>query len=258
MDAICVENLCFSYGKGINALQNVSFSVKSGEFVSLLGANGAGKSTLFSCILALVRRYSGTVQVEGENIRSLSPGELARRVAYVPQMSEQTFSYPAEQVVLMGTTALQRGLSSPGREEEQRAQEAMERLNIAHLRGKLFHSLSGGERQLLLIARALAQSAHILLLDEPTASLDYGNQCRVLGVMKELSRQGYTVVESTHSPDHAFMYADSVIALKNGSVCAAGPTDEVLTPELLTELYGIEVQVESFAGTRLCIPKITL
>jgi len=138
---------------------------------------------------------------------------MSRKTAYIPQFSAQTFNYSVRDVVLMGTTSLVGGFSSPGKKELECADMALENLNISNLKGRMFMNISGGERQLVLIARALAQHAGILIMDEPTANLDYGNQVHVLEQIQGLTKQGYTVIPSTHDPDQAFMYADDVKAL---------------------------------------------
>ena len=151
----------------------------------------------------------------------------------------------------MGTTAGLRSLSSPGRAERHRAEEAMERMGITSLRKRCFHHLSGGERQLVVIARALAQEAGILLLDEPTSALDFGNQLRILSEAKSLVRDGYLVIQSTHDPERAYMFSDRVIALKAGEVFAGGTPGEVLTEENIRQLYGVDTKLTSVFDDRV-------
>ena len=195
-----VKNLSYSYKKGKVILEDVSFSIDQGEYVCLLGPNGVGKSTLFKCMLGLLPGYTGQICLQGKDIRTLSPRQLARQVAYVPQQTQHTFSYTVEDVVLMGTTAGTGAFASPGEKERRAAWNAMERMGVCRLSDALFPQLSGGEKQLVLIARALAQQAKLLFMDEPTASLDYGNQIRVLEQISALTRDGYTVIQSTPQP----------------------------------------------------------
>ena len=239
-----VKNLSFFYG-GQRILDNVNLRAEKGQFVSVLGSNGVGKSTLFKCILGVLRDYYGTVTVDGQDTRGMSVRELAQRIAYIPQMSASAFNYSVEDIVLMGTTASLPSLRSPGKEELHRAEEAMERMGISNLRQRCFHHLSGGERQLTVIARALAQETDILLLDEPASALDFGNQMRILNEAKSLARDGYLVIQSTHDPEKAFLFSDRMIALKDGTVFAQGTPAEVLTVENIRELYGVDTRLAS-------------
>lgn len=245
-----VKDLSFSYG-GRQILDNVCLRAEKGQFVSVLGSNGVGKSTLFKCILGILRDYSGTVTVDGRDTRSMSVRELAQRIAYIPQISASAFNYSVEDIVLMGTTASLHSLHSPGREEKRRAEEAMERMGISELRQRCFHHLSGGERQLTVIARALAQQTDILLLDEPASALDFGNQMRILNEAKSLARDGYLVIQSTHDPERAFMFSDRMIALKDGTVFAQGTPAEVLTAGNIRELYGVDTKLTSIFDDRV-------
>ena len=254
MAVIEVENLSFSYTKNAEVLKNISFKAEEGSYVCLLGPNGAGKSTLFQCMLGLNEKYKGCIRVCGEDIKSLSEKQLARKIAYIPQSSVHAFNYTVDDVVLMGTTSLTNGFASPGQKERKLAMDALKRLNIEYLSGRKYKNISGGERQLVLIARALAQQAKILFMDEPTANLDYGNQCRVLEEINRLSSQGYTIIQSTHNPDHALMYADCTIAISGGTVAAFGNPREVLNSELMSRLYGVNVRLVNVDGLRICLP----
>ena len=255
-----VKNLSFSYKKGIPVLHDVNFQLQSGKFICLLGPNGVGKSTLFKCMLGLLRNYTGEILIDGENTRSLTQKQLARKVAYIPQSTAPVFNYTVADVVLMGTTSLTSGFSSPGEKERVYVTQALETLNIQHLQDRMFMNISGGERQLVLVARALAQQAGILVMDEPTANLDYGNQVRVLEQVRRLSGSGYTVIQSTHNPEQAFLYADEVLAVKDGTIAAHGSPNKVMDAGLIRDLYGIEAQVESLMDDRMrvCIPMSSL
>jgi iron complex transport system ATP-binding protein len=207
-------------------------------------------------MLGLLRNYTGEILIDGENTRSLTQKQLARKVAYIPQSTAPVFNYTVADVVLMGTTSLTSGFSSPGEKERVYVTQALETLNIQHLQDRMFMNISGGERQLVLVARALAQQAGILFMDEPTANLDYGNQVRVLEQVRRLSGSGYTVIQSTHNPEQAFLYADEVLAVKDGTIAAHGSPNEVMDAGLIRDLYGIEAQVESLMDDRMrvCIP----
>ncbi len=245
-----VRELSFAYS-GRQVLRDVSFEANEREFISILGSNGVGKSTLFKCMLNLLKDYSGTVTVDGRDTRTMSVRELARHIAYIPQMSASSFNYSVEDIVLMGTTSALGLVRAPGREETRRAEEAMERMGILALRKRCFHHISGGEKQLAIIARALAQNAKYLLLDEPSSALDFGNQLLILRQAKALTKEGYCVIQSTHDPEKAYMFSDRIIAMKNGSVLTQGTSSQVLTAENVRALYGIEVDENRILGDRV-------
>lgn len=251
-----VSNLSFSYKKSVPVLNDISFKLDSGSFVCLLGPNGVGKSTLFKCMLGLLKGYEGRIVVDGEDIKELSAKQLARKVAYIPQSTSPVFNYTVSDIVLMGTTSLIGDFVSPGEKEKNYVDEALDLLDIHYLKDRMFMNISGGERQLVLVARALAQQAKILFMDEPTANLDYGNQVRVLQKVKELAGQGYTVIQSTHNPEQAFLYADEVLAVKEGRIAAHGKPNEVMDSVLIERLYGVSAKVESLYNDkmRVCIP----
>ncbi len=249
--SIRIENLSFSY-TDTPVLKGLSFESHCGEVIAVLGANGAGKSTLFSCILGLNKNYSGSITLDGAEVKALSPKHLCRLIAYIPQSHYPTFQYTVTDMVLMGTAPDVGAFCSPGAKQKERASAALKRLGIDNLAERSFLRLSGGEQQLVLIARALVQQAKILLMDEPTANLDFGNQHLVLSTAQKLKGEGYTVLLSTHNPEHALLYADRLIALKDGVIAADGAPRELLTAELIRSLYGIEV---SIAGGAV-IPKL--
>ena len=251
-----VKNLSFFYGQK-NILQNINFSVKKGEFLSILGPNGAGKSTLFRCILGLLPDYSGEVLVNGKNIKKFSVREAAKQIAYIPQSSHSVFHYSVLDIVLMGRTNHASIFRNPGREDVQICLHALDKVGIAHLKEHCFHKLSGGEQQLVLIARALAQDAPVLLLDEPTANLDFGNQLLVLRQAKQLAQEGYTIIQTTHNPEQSYLFSDRILALQNGKLIADGNPSEVLTDGIMKQLYHVDVDVVSLYEdtARICIPK---
>lgn len=251
------RKLTFAYGER-TVLDEVSLTLESGELLALLGANGAGKSTLFRCILRLEGAMRGEVLLNGENIRQKSPAELARRIAYIPQSHYPAFNYSALDMTLMGTAAQGRKWAPPDAAQRKAACDALEMLGVAHLGQRGFRCLSGGERQLVLIARALAQKAKLLVMDEPAASLDYGNQIRLLTHIKALSRQGYGIFLSTHNPGHALLFADRALALHQSRIIASGPPSEALTESLITTLYNIPVTIRRDAeGRAHCLPVLS-
>ncbi|MCL2736871.1 MAG: ABC transporter ATP-binding protein [Propionibacteriaceae bacterium] len=255
--SIEVRNLSFAY-EDHGVLHDVSFTVSDGELLAVLGPNGVGKSTLFYCLSGLHRPRQGTVTLDGRVIWDIAPKRLARQIAYVPQSHDPTFNYSVADMVLMGTTARVGGFSTPGPEEVAIARDALDRVGISHLARRGYQQISGGERQLTLIARALAQQAGVVVMDEPTANLDFGNQLRILSTAKELAGREHTVILSTHNPDHVFWFADRVLALSGGRVVADGPPRSVLTPDLIETLYGVRVRlIETEEGRVSCQPTLT-
>jgi iron complex transport system ATP-binding protein len=236
-------------GSGIN------LSLGAGEVLCLLGPNGAGKTTLFRTLLGLQPALGGSVEVGGVRLTKLRPAEIAQRLAYVPQAHVTEFSYSVLDVVLMGRTARLKPFASPGPVDENIALDKLGELGIADLAGRDYTGISGGQRQLVLIARALAQEAPILVLDEPTASLDFGNQALVLARVRELGQRGFGIVLSTHDPDHALMVSTRTAIIADGGLKAFGPPAEVVTAEMLSAIYRTQVLVEQTpSGHRVCVP----
>ncbi|MEL6316435.1 MAG: ABC transporter ATP-binding protein, partial [Pseudomonadota bacterium] len=218
--------------------------------------NGCGKTTLFKTLLGLIPRQGGAALLEGADVAGLDRRAVARRVAYVPQAHAAVFPYAVRDMVLMGRTAHRGLFASPGPEDRDRAEAALAELGIAHLAGRDYTRISGGQRQLALIARALAQDAPLIVMDEPTASLDFGNQIVVLREVRRLAAAGYGVVLSTHNPDHAFLCADHAHLLHDGATLAAGPPADALTAERLSRIYGAEIEVRVLEdGRRVCLAR---
>lgn len=253
--SISVKNLSFAYGNH-EVLHNLSFDIPDGALVNILGPNGVGKSTLFRCILGLNTGYSGTIKVNGKDIRGLSIRERAREISYIPQTHAPVYDYEVLDVVLMATGADLKMLSNPGRRQRHRAYEALERVGIEDFAHRMYTHLSGGEQQLVLVARALAQDANTIVMDEPTSALDYGNTVRVLTCVRELAREGLSIMQSTHNPDHAFLYSDKTLVIKDGCLDTYGFPYDVITSELISSLYNVDVEVNSLYGDkmRVCVP----
>ena len=250
-----IEDLHFSYGDR-EVLKGISFDTQYGEFISVLGPNGVGKSTLFRCMLGLMKPSSGTVCVNGEDISGLPAVELSRRMAYIPQSHNPLFNFSVLDMVLMGTTSQINRFASPGKQQEKLALAALERMGIMHLKDRGCANISGGERQLVLIARAIAQQAKILVMDEPSANLDFGNKIRVMKTVKSLTEDGYTIIQSTHDPDQAYFYSDKILALHGGKILACGSPQETMNETMISTLYGVDVEVCSMHNdrVRVCVP----
>jgi iron complex transport system ATP-binding protein len=228
---------------------DVSLRIAPGETLAVLGGNGAGKTTLLRTLLGLLAPQAGAVEVDGVAVGSLTPVERARRLAYVPQQHVPPFAFTVEDMVLMGRAARVSAFARPGAADRAAVAHALARLRIDGLAQRVVTELSGGERQLTLIARALAQEAPILILDEPTASLDFGNRARVLAELDRLRGSGLSIVFSTHEPEQALAHADHALLLASGRALASDAAAVALTAENVTRLYGVPVQLVE-VGTR--------
>lgn len=250
------DNITFGYSNK-TVLHDVSFAIRKGEIVSLLGPNGCGKTTLLKVLLGLYRsKQGGKVRFEGRELSSIHQKTLARSIAYVPQFHRASFAYRVLDVVLMGRMPHKSFFSRYNRHDKELARSALDKLSILHLEERPYTEISGGERQLALIARAMTQGAHTFIFDEPANGLDYGNQIRLLEELIKLSGQGYTFIKSTHFPDHALWVADRVIMMKQGTIIANGSSEETITSENLFALYGREVDIHALKESfRVCVPR---
>jgi len=258
MELIRTENISFAYSDG-PVLADVSVSVKQGEIISLLGPNGSGKTTLIKVMLGIYRPRLGAVFFEGKSMLEITPREIAKRIAYVPQFHRMVFAYRVLDVVLMGRLPHKPFFFRYSQADRDAALCALERLSISHLKDKRYTEVSGGERQLILIARALAQGADMLIMDEPANSLDFGNQIRLLDEITKLAQEGYTFVKSTHFPDHALWIADRVIMLQQGAVIADGRPDDIMNDESICNLYNTRITIIRIDDrVRTCVPRSIL
>lgn len=248
------NELSFAYSGSRTLFDGLSFGLDRGEIFVILGANGAGKSTLLSILSGLLRPCRGSVSLNGRSIASLSPKQTARELGFVPQVHENAFGFSVRDYLVMGRAMYLDFGRQPGREEYERADAVMERLNIVKLAEKSYNELSGGERQQVTIGRALVQDAGIILLDEPTNHLDFGNQQQILELILSLSEEGRTVLLTTHQPDHAIILGGRVGVLGAGGDFETGTAEEMITQEKMSRLYGIDLRVfeSDKLGRRIC------
>lgn len=238
------QHISHAYVPGQPVLQDVSFELEPGKILYVLGRNGSGKTTLLSALSGILKPTKGRVLLHGKNIFKYPPAERAQQIGLIPQIHVPAFAYTVEQIVLMGRTPHLKLLSTPDREDERIAEQALDNVGMFEHRHRPYTELSGGERQLVMIARGLAQQCHILLMDEPGAHLDPNNQYRVLEIVARLSREGLSFVVSSHAPNNALIYADKVLLLKQGRPpLAMGPASSTLTESLLSAVYSMDTEV---------------
>ncbi|MGC8871999.1 MAG: ABC transporter ATP-binding protein [Caldimicrobium sp.] len=238
-------------------LQDISFVANQGEITTILGPNGAGKTTLFKCITGVWENYQGEILVNNKKTDNLPFTQRARFFSVVPQDHTPPFPYSVFEVVLMGRASYVGLFSLPSKEDHKKVEEVLEMIGISHLKDKPYTQISGGERQLTLIARALVQETPVIILDEPTSHLDFKNQQLILSKIKEITKEKSLITVITlHDPNLASLFSDKVVILKEGRVLYDGHPNEVIVKKILKETYGIEIEVIKHNGVNIVFPKI--
>jgi iron complex transport system ATP-binding protein len=254
-----VKNATFSYDGKRNIFEDISFSVDPGDVFCILGTNGTGKSTLLRCLCNLYKLNAGSICIDGKEITAYAPKTLAQKIGFIPQIHTPTFPYSVLQVVMMGRTPHLNTFATPSMNDMEIALEALRMVNIEHIKDKPYTELSGGQMQLVLMARVLAQEPEILLLDEPTSHLDVGNQISTIEMVRKLSRKGLSLIMTSHFPDHTFLSSSKVGIMKDKKFLAMGHADEVVTEENLQETYGVPIKIVRIDGEinrKIAVPVI--
>jgi iron complex transport system ATP-binding protein len=253
---LAIDSLSFAYDRLV--LDRVGFELEHPQLCALFGPNGTGKTTLYRCVLGLLRPAPGSrIELDGVPVDSMARRALARRIAYVPQEHSPPFPYLVKEMVLMGRTPHLGGVFGPSLADRSAAQEALEVIGIEELADRPFSSLSGGQRQLVLLARALAQDADILLLDEPTASLDFGNQLMLWRTVRRLTDAGKIALICTHDPNHVMWFCDRVVVLgREGRLQGVGSPGEVIDAAMVEILYGPVASLHPVADRTVALPDV--
>ncbi len=248
-----IQDLGFAYGEAI-VLHDLTMAVGPREVFAIVGPNAAGKTTLLRCIERILTPRTGTILIDGRDLKTLSARDVSRRAASVPQSHAPAFPYTVQDIVLMGRNPHLGAAAQPGPHDVAVAQEAMGELGIRAISARPYTQLSGGQLQMVLFARALAQEAQVLLLDEPTAHLDFRNRHLVMGRIRDLAvRRGLTVIMTVHDPNDAMQYADRVGLVSDGGLVALGTPQEVLTSDNLGQLYGMPIEVLTDGRRRVIV-----
>lgn len=251
-----VENGTFAYPHADDVLRDISFSIKGGEILAILGSNGAGKTTMLRCMLGFLRWKEGRSLLDGTDISHMSSRELWRRVSYVPQSRDYTFPGSVLDLVIMGRSAHIGAISQPSDEDRKIARCALDKLSILSLSDKKASQISGGELQLVLIAKALAGGPEVLVLDEPESNLDFRNQLRVLSVISDLAREGILCIFNTHYPEHALRYATHALLMEKNGSALFGVGQRVITEANLAKAFGVKTHIGQAETDTRQIPSV--
>ncbi len=253
INAISIKNLSFSYGEK-PILQDINLNFEQGKFIAVLGKNGSGKTTLLKLISGLIKYNKGEIFIGNNELISMSLRKRASFIAYLAQNHRSVFPFIVKDVVLTGRVANIR--FTPSQNDKACAQTAMEKTGILHLQNRYYTELSGGEQQLVLIARVMAQNPKVLLLDEPTSYLDFTNQSYILKLLKDFTYEGMTVITVLHDPNIAFLYGDKFVFLKNGKIIYPPSTDMIDNKEFLESIYEVPLEMIQDSNRSFVFPQI--
>lgn len=250
-----VKDLNFSYKQENTILQNINLKVSKGSIMTILGRNGAGKSTLLNCITGSLKPTKGNILLNGKNLSQLKYEERAKIIGYVPQTHISTYSYTVREFVVMGRASYIKIYQKPSKEDYIIVDKILDELNILNLSNKLYTDISGGERQKVTIARVIAQQPDIIILDEPTAYLDYGNQLRLITQVKELAKRGFGIIMTTHMPDHVLLLGGQVGVIDNNGNIHVGDSERIMTGEILSDLYQSKIEIVNLEklNRKICV-----
>lgn len=251
---LLVKNICFSYNN-TKVLEDISFHLGKGELCGLFGPNGSGKSTLFKCCLKFIRPDRGCVRFKGRDIKKLKTRDMAKQVAYVPQNHHPPFPFTVKEMVLMGRTPHLNRFYLPGSQDRKLVEQAMEMINISPLAGEPYDILSGGQQQMVLIARAIAQDTGLIFLDEPTSALDFKNQVIIWKTLRKIADQGISILACSHDPNHVAWFCDSTVVLGPSGLVAKGNPDQVICQGLMDEIYEDTCLVKDLEDMKMIVPK---
>lgn len=249
-----VRNIHFNYGP-TPVLRDISFDVDEGTLCGLFGPNGSGKTTLFKCCLKFLKAHRGSVRMNGTDVSGLRIEDMAKLVSYVPQEHKPPFPYLVREVVLMGRTPHLGGFFGVSRKDKKIALDALEMVGITELADRPYSQLSGGQRQMVLMARAIAQETPLMFLDEPTSALDFSNQIRIWKIMQMIAEDGVTILACSHDPNHVAWFCDKVVVMNGNGITAEGSPSEVISEETLGEIYADICSVRTVDGVRMVMPK---
>lgn len=249
-----VKDLHFNYDR-TPILQGVSFEVEEGELCGLFGPNGCGKTTLFKCCLNFLKFHKGSVQMDGRSVAKMRVEDMAKVVAYVPQEHKPPFPYLTKEVVLMGRTPRLKGIFGISKADKKKASDALDLLGLSDIGDRPYNQLSGGQRQMVLMARAIAQETPLMFLDEPTSALDFSNQIRIWRIMRLVAESGVTILACSHDPNHVSWFCDKVVVMKSNRILKEGSPHNVITESVLDEIYRDMCSVRSIGESRMVLPR---
>lgn len=232
-----IKNLDFQYNEDKMNLRNISFELDRGEIISILGANGVGKSTLFKIIMGILYPKNGEIKLDEKNLKKYTSKEIAKKIGYVKQYNESSYEYTVRDFLIMGRAPYIGLMQNPQKEDWYIVEQVIKRLGLEDFANRNMNELSGGQNQLIFLGRALVQNPKIILLDEPTNHLDLGNQYKILKMIKDLAKEGYSILMTTHFPDHVILLEGKVGIISDEGSMKFGTVKELLTEEMLEDIY---------------------